>query len=302
MRAVIAAAALAAALAGCRDDRAPSPTIEPDIPATPLTASINGVPFPIATALATSWGGRAVELHFATLPITCADALGNGYSPRPGEQRFHVTIAPVASEGGAWHVVYAGALALNKAAKMERAIVTAADARPGRHTTARIRVDAEWSWPGDPTEHLVAAGAVDVIGCGVRKIHDAKARPQPVGFQVGPMRVPVNGATLVRRDDGDLELSLGNAPFDCDGNVPMGDARLGLVMHEGSWIVNHVGLRGDLLGDQLTATPTPRTGEFTVKPIEGEGPNAELEVTGTMSMHGVPTTIGGRVSALRCAR
>jgi hypothetical protein len=296
MRAALASAALAAALTGCRDDRAPAP----DIPATPLAASLNGAPFPITTVLATSWGGRAVELHFASLPITCADALANGYAPRPGERRLDVTIAPVASEGGAWHVVQVSSFPINREAKMGRAIVTAADASPGQHTTARIRVDAAWTMPGDPPAHLVAAGAVDAIGCGVKKIHDAKARPQAVDLQVGPTRVPVNGATL-RRSGTRLELALGNAPFDCDHDVPEGDARLELtLLEEGSWAVSRVALRGDLLGDQLDTTVMPGTRGFVVKPIEGR--DADFEVSGSMAVHGVPTAIGGVVSALRCAR
>lgn len=277
--------------------------------------TVDGVRMPIASVFATSSGGRAFTLHFGTLPITCADALQNGYSPRPGELRFDVTVSPIVGDGGAldWHVQGVGFFS-NDMRMGAPAVVEEADASPGGRVRVRLRAETESFVPDGfrlfgpgSNKRLVVAGAVEAAGCGVLRIHSAPLRPQPVLFEAGSARVSVGCATVTRRTDGDFDLLLQNGACDCWHDVPAGDAALSLRIGASDMAVRSVHLMGDIIPNQRSASvfdyPRPASPMFVTRPagpLDGDGV-VDIQVGGTMVLGPVRVTLSGTARALRCA-
>ncbi|MFO0549715.1 MAG: hypothetical protein U0271_15085 [Polyangiaceae bacterium] len=285
--------------------RSPSTPSAPPPPATPAVITFGGKPFVVKGALATHSGGRGFEIHVANLPLVCSDVTSNGYSPRPGEERFTLEFGQVVTGTGTteWHVVGVGYSAFHGESDYGAAIVSGSTPIVGSSISARVRVaSTPQGFKQDPPPELFVEGLLEAKGCGEKRIHDAPKRPQAdVRVTFGGLAIPITGAIL--EHDGDKRvLWFQNAPIDCDGNVPHGDLAIRMFI-DADGVVDHVHLMGDSLLAQTTLgglrIDTSQSARVELGPADPSGA-LPAKVNATLRVNDVGLSIDGRVTALDC--
>jgi hypothetical protein len=176
----------------------------------PISATWQKRPLKLASALAFSRGGSALNVTFSSHPIACAD-LRRGVQKHPAETSFALTFSPVLQRDGteAWSVSRARFGQVTRQGKL--APVMLSTFKPTETINAKLDLSLLF-----PPHELTLNGSLEIKGCGLMPVTDQARvlRQNDLSLTLAGQPIPMNGATLVTKREHRL-LRISSEPHGC---------------------------------------------------------------------------------------
>lgn len=278
----------------------PAPAASATVSAAPkksklvgFTASIDGEPLVLDSAVAFSRGGAALHLTVSTHPLECDKMAGAGFRVEPGESLFDFTIAPVVvpKEGEVWMVTGSRLGDVSRQGELGRAEVSAYDPRK------TVVASFEGLSLAFPPKSVVLDGKLSATACGILPVSErAKVRRQ------GDLKVELDGKALVMHGAslvGERELRLTSEPHACDKGVAGSDVGIELTLGEGSTGFSKLRVSGYSVARPLMAKQDEAG--MSVRALESTARDErDVALSGEIDLGGHRLLIDGVAHAERC--
>jgi hypothetical protein len=276
-----------------------------------LTATVNGEPMGLKTALAYSEGGRGIELVFSTAEPKCADFAGNGRMLADGERSFTLSVGPVLAKDGteSWGVttIYFDSNT-RQSSELGRATLSTSDPSKTVAGDLDFTFDVKASeFLKRPAQSLVVKGAFDAKGCGIieKEGRPPKRAQKELTLSVSGKAFDVVAAIVkpTTFPKPGHELLLSTAPASCDAS-PSGEDLVVKANVSADGKVQFIYMAGAVIPSQMSASVTDKEPTIEAKPdgeLDGEG-EVTIALSGSYDVLGYALKVDGKVSALRCPK
>ncbi len=179
-----------------------------------FTATIEGKPLVLDSAVAFSRGGSALHITVSTHPLECDKIAGTGFRLEPGEALFDFTVAPVMKDEktSVWMITGSRLGDVTRQGELGEVEVTAFDPREKVKMTMK---NVPLAFP--PTATVMMDGSLVAEGCAIVPITSrAKVRKQDgLAVTLDGKKLLVHGASMSRTAKGRV-LRLTTEPHACD--------------------------------------------------------------------------------------
>lgn len=252
-------------------------------PQPKLTATFDGKPVTMTSALAVVTPDGKIAITVSTDPLTCKSVTGNGRAVDDGEVSFDISVVKGLQPDGSMQGVI-----VTEVMSGDNVMVTTPTAMTGDGAADQpTTVDVDFSIDDlkTPPRKLVVKGTIDALGCAAPAAAAKPAAPlppeMPATIEIAGKKLPIRGAFYYPNFWPELKLTTGGetcnsgdgTPGDLEADLDWTDpkknpAAIGQITIKGALINGGGGGPSDKTFDKtkVSVTPTPKgAGTVTLK-------------------------------------